>query len=55
MLCLDHVALPASDMDAALRFYGEVLDLKFMFREVDPMKETDPDNSVIEFVQWLDR
>jgi catechol 2,3-dioxygenase-like lactoylglutathione lyase family enzyme len=41
MLRLDHVALPVSDMEAALRFYGEVLGLKFMFREVDPVQQED--------------
>ena len=41
MLRLDHVALPVSDMDAALRFYGEVLGLKFKFREVDPVEQED--------------
>jgi len=41
MLRLDHVALPVSDMDAALRFYGEQLGLKFMFREVDPVEQED--------------
>jgi lactoylglutathione lyase len=41
MLRLDHAALPVSDMDAALRFYGELLGLKFMFREVDPVEQED--------------
>ncbi len=41
MLRLDHVALPVSDMDAALRFYGEVLGLKFLFREIDPVEQED--------------
>jgi catechol 2,3-dioxygenase-like lactoylglutathione lyase family enzyme len=41
MLRLDHVALPVSDMDAALHFYGETLGLKFMFREVDPVQQED--------------
>jgi catechol 2,3-dioxygenase-like lactoylglutathione lyase family enzyme len=41
MLRLDHVALPVSDMDAALRFYGEQLGLKFMFREVDTVEQED--------------
>lgn len=41
MLRLDHVAVPVSDMDAALRFYGEQLGLKFMFREVDPVEQED--------------
>ena len=41
MLRLDHVALPVSDMDAALRFYGETLGLKFMFRDVDPVEQED--------------
>lgn len=41
MLRLDHVALPVSDMDAALQFYGEQLGLKFMFREVDPVEQED--------------
>ena len=38
---LDHVALPVSDMEAALQFYGEKLGLKFMFREVDPVEQED--------------
>ena len=41
MVRLDHVALPVSDVDAALHFYGEVLGLKFMFREVDPVEQED--------------
>jgi catechol 2,3-dioxygenase-like lactoylglutathione lyase family enzyme len=41
MLRLDHIALPVSNMDAALRFYGEQLGLKFMFREVDPVEQED--------------
>ena len=41
MLRLDHVALPVSDMEAALKFYGEKLGLKFMFREVDPVEQED--------------
>jgi catechol 2,3-dioxygenase-like lactoylglutathione lyase family enzyme len=41
MLRLDHVAVPVSDMDAALQFYGEQLGLKFMFREVDPVEQED--------------
>jgi catechol 2,3-dioxygenase-like lactoylglutathione lyase family enzyme len=41
MLRLDHVALPVSDMEAALHFYGEVLGLKFMFHEVDPVQQED--------------
>jgi len=41
MLRLDHVALPVSDVDAALHFYGELLGLKFMFREVDPVEQED--------------
>jgi lactoylglutathione lyase len=38
---LDHVAVPVSDMEAALQFYGEQLGLKFMFREVDPVAQED--------------
>ena len=41
MLRLDHVALPVSDMEAALHFYGQVLGLKFMFREVDSVEQED--------------
>ena len=41
MLRLDHVAVPVSDMEAALQFYGEQLGLKFMFREVDPVEQED--------------
>jgi catechol 2,3-dioxygenase-like lactoylglutathione lyase family enzyme len=41
MLRLDHVALPVSDMDAALQFYSEQLGLKFMFREVDLVEQED--------------
>jgi lactoylglutathione lyase len=41
MLRLDHVAVPVSDMEAALHFYGEQLGLKFMFREVDPVEQED--------------
>ncbi len=41
MLRLDHVALPVSDMDAALHFYGEQLGLKFLFRELDPVQQED--------------
>ena len=41
MLRLDHVAVPVSDMDAALQFYGEKLGLKFMFREVDAVEQED--------------
>ncbi len=41
MLRLDHVAVPVSDMDAAMQFYGEKLGLKFMFREVDPVEQED--------------
>ena len=41
MLRTDHVALPVSDMEAALQFYGEKLGLKFMFREVDPVEQED--------------
>jgi lactoylglutathione lyase len=41
MLRLDHVALPVSDMDVALHFYGEQLGLKFMFRQVDPVEQED--------------
>lgn len=38
---LDHVALPVSDMEAALQFYGETLGLKFMFREIDTVEQED--------------
>ena len=41
MLRLDHVAVPVSDMEAALQFYGEQLGLKFMFREVDSVEQED--------------
>jgi catechol 2,3-dioxygenase-like lactoylglutathione lyase family enzyme len=41
MLRLDHVALPVSDVDVALQFYGELLGLKLMFREVDPVQQED--------------
>ncbi len=41
MLRTDHVALPVSDMEAALQFYGEKLGLKFMFREIDPVEQED--------------
>jgi lactoylglutathione lyase len=35
MLKNDHVALPVSDMDEAIRFYSEKLGLKLLSREVD--------------------
>ena len=41
MVRLDHVAVPVSDMEAALQFYGEKLGLKFMFREVDVVEQED--------------
>ncbi len=41
MLRLDHVALPVSDLDAALQFYGGQLGLKFMFRDIDPVEQED--------------
>ncbi len=41
MLRLDHVAVPVSDMEAAVQFYGEKLGLKFMFREIDPVEQED--------------
>ena len=41
LLRLDHVAVPVSDMEAALQFYGEKLGLKFLFREVDPVEQED--------------
>jgi catechol 2,3-dioxygenase-like lactoylglutathione lyase family enzyme len=41
MLRLDHVAVPVTDMEAALQFYGEKLGLKFMSREVDLMEQED--------------
>jgi lactoylglutathione lyase len=39
MLRTDHVALPVSDMDAAIQFYAEKLGLRLMFREVDPAQQ----------------
>jgi lactoylglutathione lyase len=39
MLRLDHVALPVSDMDAAIKFYTETLGLLLMSREVDTVHQ----------------
>ena len=39
MLRTDHVALPVSDMDEAIRFYTEKLGLQLMSREVDPVHQ----------------
>jgi lactoylglutathione lyase len=39
MLRNDHVALPVSDMDAAIQFYADKLGLKFLSREVDPVHQ----------------
>src|SRR5512139_3505268 len=39
MLRTDHVALPVSDMDEALKFYVEKLGLSLLSREVDPVQQ----------------
>ncbi len=39
MLRTDHVALPVSDMDAAIQFYAEKLGLQVLSREVDPVQQ----------------
>jgi catechol 2,3-dioxygenase-like lactoylglutathione lyase family enzyme len=39
MLRTDHVALPVSDMDEAIKFYAEKLGLQVMFREIDPVQQ----------------
>ncbi len=39
MLRTDHVALPVSDMDEAIKFYAEKLGLPVMFREIDPVQQ----------------
>ena len=39
MLRTDHVALPVSDMDEAIKFYAEKLGLQIISREVDPVHE----------------
>ncbi len=35
----DHIALPVSDMNAAIQFYAEKLGLEVMFREIDPVQQ----------------
>jgi lactoylglutathione lyase len=35
----DHVALPVSDMDEAIKFYSEKLGLKLLSREVDLVEQ----------------
>ncbi len=35
----DHMAVPVSDMDAAIQFYAEKLGLQLIFREVDPVQQ----------------
>ena len=39
MLRTDHVALPVSDMDEAIKFYADKLGLPVMFREIDPVQQ----------------
>ncbi|CAG0933791.1 lactoylglutathione lyase [Thermoflexales bacterium] len=39
MLRTDHVALPVSDMDEAIKFYVEKLGLPLLSREVDPVQQ----------------
>ena len=39
MLCTDHVALPVSDMDEAIKFYTEKLGLQVTSREIDPVQQ----------------
>ena len=39
MLRTDHVALPVSDMDKAIKFYTETLGLQVISREIDPIQQ----------------
>ncbi len=39
MTRLDHVAVPVSDMDAAIAFYRDKLGLKLLSREIDPKEQ----------------
>src|SRR3974377_2230603 len=39
MLSTDHVALPVSDMDEAIKFYTEKIGLHVMFRETDTVQQ----------------
>jgi catechol 2,3-dioxygenase-like lactoylglutathione lyase family enzyme len=39
MLRTDHVALPVSDMDEAIKFYAEKLGLQVMSRQVDEVHQ----------------
>lgn len=39
MLRIDHVALPVSDMDEAIKFYTEKLGLQLTSRQVDPVHQ----------------
>jgi catechol 2,3-dioxygenase-like lactoylglutathione lyase family enzyme len=39
MLHIDHVALPVSNLDAAIAFYTEKLGLPLKFREIDPVHQ----------------
>ena len=39
MLRTDHVALPVSDMDEAIKFYTEKLGLQVTSREIDPVQQ----------------
>ena len=39
MLRTDHVALPVSDMDKAIKFYTETLGLQVISHEIDPVQQ----------------
>lgn len=39
MTRLDHVAVPVSDMDAAIAFYRDKLGLELLSREIDPKEQ----------------
>jgi catechol 2,3-dioxygenase-like lactoylglutathione lyase family enzyme len=39
MARLDHVAVPVSDMDAAIAFYRDKLGLELLSREIDPKEQ----------------
>ena len=39
MLRTDHVALPVSNMDEAIKFYTEKLGLQVTSREIDPIQQ----------------